>query len=160
MSSLPAQSDYEPGCPLGYISDESRARLAGAIFLTETNPLTNKTLGSEVGGQGICSEISTLLTAVTSYREGHGVAYAPLRNVSNTFNSTASPITLLHDIGAAATFQPGIGWSPGWGQLVPGLHCSPPKISRRYGRALSQDWQRTSAPLIYLGDRARRAARR
>jgi RHS repeat-associated protein len=91
-------------------------------FLGGTNPYTNSPLGSESGsGGGTCTDVMTLLTAVSDYKSGSGVAYAPVPDGSSTFNSNSFTYTLLNDIGLSAVFQPFIGWSPGWGQLVPGL---------------------------------------
>ena len=94
--------------------------VAGGQFLGGTNPATNTELGWETG-PGTCSNVDALLNAINNYDTGPGVAYSPLPNGTTTFNSNSFTYTLLNDIGLGGAFQSVIGWSPGWGQLVPGL---------------------------------------
>ncbi len=58
---------------------------------------------------------------VESYYSGPLVNYAPLPNGTTTFNSNSFTYTLLNQIGLSGAAIPGLGWSPGWGRLVPGL---------------------------------------
>ncbi len=89
-------------------------------FLGGTDPATNTEIGSETGGLDVCHDIGRLLGSVNNYDAESLVSYAPRPNGSTTFNSNSFTFTLLFDIGLSSVFQP-IGWSPGWGQVVPGL---------------------------------------
>ena len=89
--------------------------------LNGTNPATNRQIGSERGGWDVCDDVLRLLFQVKRYNAGPLVAYAPRPNGSTTFNSNGFTFTLLSYAGLSRIFTPFIGWSPGWGQLVPGL---------------------------------------
>jgi hypothetical protein len=70
----------------------------------------------------VCSEILMIQWEYQDYQAGVNVNYAPLANGTTTFNSNSFTYTLLWDIGLGKTFTPYVGWAPGWGYLVPGLH--------------------------------------
>jgi hypothetical protein len=57
---------------------------------------------------------------VQGYNSGSLVNYAPLPNGTTTFNSNSFTFTLLNQAGLSAALAQATGWSPGWGQLVPG----------------------------------------
>ncbi len=90
--------------------------------LKGTNPAKNTLVGSEAGWASVCAEALALDSSVRNYDDGTQVSYAPLPNGRTTFNSNSFTYTLLYDIGLSEVFTPYIGWSPGWGQLVPGLY--------------------------------------
>jgi RHS repeat-associated protein len=99
----------------GSLGDPIGNRLRG------TDPARNQKIGSETGGIGVCAEALAIDADVRNYDKGPLSSYAPVPNGSTTFNSNSFTFTLLSQIGLAAVFQPYIGWSPGWGFLVPGL---------------------------------------
>jgi hypothetical protein len=103
----------------GYVEPVVNGVIPGP-HLKGTNPSTNTELLSETGGANVCYDVGVLLSSVNYYDE-HKVAYNPLPNGSSTFNSNSFTYSLLYiaQLNAAAT--PLVGWSPGWGQLVPGL---------------------------------------
>ena len=86
------------------------------------NPATNREIGLVTGGADVCNEIVGLLGNVYSYDQGSLVAYAPVPNGLTTYNSNSFTYTLLSDVGLGTFFTSFVSWSPGWGQLVPGLH--------------------------------------
>jgi hypothetical protein len=86
-----------------------------------TNPANNTLIGSDSGGADVCAEAEGIDQDVRQYNKGPGVAYAPVPNGTTTFNSNSFTYTLLNQVGLASIFQPFIGWSPGWGFIVPGL---------------------------------------
>ena len=74
-------------------------------------------------GPGTCFSVVSLFLSVYAYGGVSGtVAYAPVPNGTTTFNSNSFTFTLLSNVGLGNVFTPFVGWSPGWGQLVPGLH--------------------------------------
>ena len=95
---------------------------AGAPYAGGTNPATNAELGS-ITGPGTCGDVGTLQLAVANYDLSPQVGYALFPNGTTTFNSNSTTFTLLSDIGVAADFTPVIGWSPGWGLMVPNLQA-------------------------------------
>jgi RHS repeat-associated protein len=91
-------------------------------FLGATNPNSDPTIGSEVGGTNVCGDIQQLLDAVVDYDNTKGVPYALWPTGSNR-NSNSFTYTLLYDIGLSASFSQSVqSFAPGWGMLVPGLN--------------------------------------
>jgi RHS repeat-associated protein len=91
----------------------------GATHQKGTKPSKNQEIGS-VTGPDACADITMLFAYYYQYTDQWGVPYAPLPNGISTFNSNSFTYTLLSNIGLGATFTP-TGWTPGWGQFVPGL---------------------------------------
>jgi len=105
---------------IGYTDPIINGTITGG--LKGTNPVTNRQLLSETGGADVCDNVSALLGSVMAYNAGTLVNYAPLPNGSTTFNSNSFTYTLLNQIGLSGAATTALGtWTPGWGQLVPGL---------------------------------------
>ncbi len=90
-------------------------------FLGATNPYSDPTIGSEVGGASVCGEVQELLDAIVDYNNTKGVPYA-LWPSGSSRNSNSFTYTLLYDIGLSASFGPSVSFAPGRGMLVPGLN--------------------------------------
>lgn len=88
--------------------------------LRGTNPATNEKLLTDTGADA-CSDVLQLRDDVKQYDSGPSVKYASLSNGTTTFNSNSFTFTLLNQIHLSTLASLVIGWSPGWGQLVPGL---------------------------------------
>jgi hypothetical protein len=103
--------------------------ISGTVDPTQRNPLpgdnpsTNQVVGSDVGASSVCDAAMSLLNDVEAYDNGYLSPYAPLPNGVTTFNSNSFTYTRLNQVGLAGPNGPfqEPGWSPGWGQLVPGL---------------------------------------
>jgi len=91
----------------------------------------NHEIGSPLDDPG-CKKTIDLLNAVNNYNSGPKVAYTLLSGFS--YNSNAFTYTLLYDIGLAgypypvggSFFGHPPGFTPGWGQHVPGLTVPAP----------------------------------
>jgi hypothetical protein len=92
------------------------------IGLGTTNPAKDRNLLTDIGGWWVCDEVNALLDNVNSYMGGQQAPYAPLPNGKTTYNSNSFSYTLMDNAGLSFyTPQLALGWTPGWGQLVPGL---------------------------------------
>jgi RHS repeat-associated protein len=92
------------------------------ISLGGTNPAKDRNLLTDIGGWWVCDEVNALVDNVDSYMGGPQVLYAPLPNGKTTFNSNSFTYTLVNQAGLSGySPQLALGWTPGWGQLVPGL---------------------------------------
>jgi len=90
-------------------------------FLGATNPYSDPTIGSEVGGADVCGEVQRLMDAIVDYSNTAGVPYS-LWPRGSSRNSNSFTYTLLYDIGLTALFGQSVSSAPGWGMLVPGLN--------------------------------------
>jgi hypothetical protein len=104
---------------VGFTDPIINGAITGA--LKGTNPATNSELLSDTGGASVCDQVQALLSDVKAYNNGTLARYAPLPNGTTTFNSNSFTYTLLNQVGLSGAASQAIGWSPGWGELVPGL---------------------------------------
>ena len=106
------------GVLVGYMDPVIPGQTVGT--LRGTNPATNEKLLTDTGADA-CSDVLQLRDDVKQYDSGPSVKYASLSNGTTTFNSNSFTFTLLNQIHLSTLASLVIGWSPGWGQLVPGL---------------------------------------
>jgi RHS repeat-associated protein len=106
------------GQMVGYIDPVINRVVTGG--LKGADPSSNRQLLTETGGSDVCDEVMQLQADVQGYNSGSLVNYAPLPNGTTTFNSNSFTFTLLNQAGLSAALAQATGWSPGWGQLVPG----------------------------------------
>ena len=101
----------------GLINPPGQGLASGKWNASNPFKLSNKEVGVPYTGPDACDDVVKLLNAVNGYNSGVKVPYAFL----GTTNSNAFTFTLLSDVGLSSFFGHPSGYTPGWGQLIPGL---------------------------------------
>ena len=100
----------------GFVEPVSAGQFQGS-----TNSAKNTLLGSDSGPDGLRRNCVHGLRASIFITAPVELSTHRFRNGTTTFNSNSFTYTLLADIGIAQIFSSVIGWSPGWGFIVPGM---------------------------------------
>ncbi len=109
----------------GFRSLPGRGLGSGTGHASDPNASNNHEIGAPYREANACSDITTILTAVSHYNNGPRVNYYAL----GTYNSNSFTFTLLSDanlfFGVLPThfnpLHPKSPFYPGWSELVPGL---------------------------------------